>query len=384
MANLSKKVYFPHLNGLRFVAAILVVFHHIEQYKYYAGKEDIWGNVQVDNIGVKAVSVFFVLSGFLITYLLLAEHRRFGTISLENFYVRRILRIWPVYYLVVFLVLLLPYLIDLEALFGYRFSDKSNFIFVTLLLIMPNVTRLSVGNLIGGNQLWSIGVEEQFYIFWPICIRYFIHRLLPFLLVFIGAKFILTIVVEVAYAESLFSGGLHFVLEKLFFFLRIFKVEQMAIGAIGAYFLFRQHQRIIGFINANTTQLFTLLAIIATFVLKTKHWTYAYLEGILFAMLIINLATNRSLFFNLEHRLLSYLGNLSYGIYMYHTLIIALLIYLVEMLPSDASLSINAVLYAAAPALTILVSWISYESFEKYFLKLKTHFMKIKSKASAA
>lgn len=378
----SKKVYFPHLNGLRFLAATLVIFHHIEQYKYYAGKENSWGGVQIDNIGVKAVSLFFVLSGFLITYLLLAEDKKFGKISLKNFYIRRILRIWPLYYLIVFFVLLLPFIIDLKAVFGFDFFDKPYFIVISLLLILPNITRLFMSNLVGGNQLWSIGVEEQFYIFWPICIRYFIHRILSFLLIFIAIKFFCTLIVQVTFTLHIEDGIIRLLVDKLYFFLKIFKVEQMAIGAIGAYFLYQRERGILNFINIKIVQVLMLLGLFCIFTFDTKYWLFSYLEGVLFTMLIINLVTNQSMFFNFENKILSYLGNLSYGIYMYHTLVIALLIYALEVLQINDTFSINLTLYTLAPILTILVAWGSYESFEKYFLQIKTQFMKIRSTPS--
>jgi peptidoglycan/LPS O-acetylase OafA/YrhL len=102
----SGSIYFPGLNSLRFLAASAVVFHHVEQYKSWKGLPNIWGTdgvlgAFIDALGHKAVSLFFVLSGFLITYLLLAEVAKTGTVSLRKFYIRRILRIWPLYYIIV-------------------------------------------------------------------------------------------------------------------------------------------------------------------------------------------------------------------------------------------------------------------------------------------
>ena len=64
---MEKRVYFKNLNGLRFFAAFAVILHHLEQYKYWAKLPSNWGNVTVDAFGHKAVSFFFVLSGFLIS-----------------------------------------------------------------------------------------------------------------------------------------------------------------------------------------------------------------------------------------------------------------------------------------------------------------------------
>ena len=98
------RVYFPGLHGLRFFAAMLVVFSHVELIKDYHGYPNLYStHLAVYESGRMGVTLFFVLSGFLISYLLLAEKRVAGSISVKKFYTRRILRIWPLYYLLIFL-----------------------------------------------------------------------------------------------------------------------------------------------------------------------------------------------------------------------------------------------------------------------------------------
>ena len=96
-------VYFPNLNGLRFIAAFLVILSHLEWIKMTEGMENYASAPFIKNLGSLGVSLFFVLSGFLISYLLLQEKKDTGDISIKNFYVRRILRIWPLYYITVIL-----------------------------------------------------------------------------------------------------------------------------------------------------------------------------------------------------------------------------------------------------------------------------------------
>ncbi len=119
----NNKVYFPGLNGLRFYAAFAVVITHIELIKSFQGYPTFWvensGNnltlrsiIQkfVFELGSLGVYFFFVLSGFLITYLLLVEKAKTKTVAVKKFYVRRILRIWPLYYLIVILgFFVIPY-----------------------------------------------------------------------------------------------------------------------------------------------------------------------------------------------------------------------------------------------------------------------------------
>lgn len=105
--NQHKRIYFPGLNALRFIAAAMVLFHHCEQYMYWGDLPSSWGENSsffyfINGLGDRALALFFTLSGFLITYLLLAEKERTGSIQVKRFYGRRILRIWPVYFLVTF------------------------------------------------------------------------------------------------------------------------------------------------------------------------------------------------------------------------------------------------------------------------------------------
>src|SRR6202008_4140263 len=95
---LPKTIHFPGLNALRFIAAMCVFVRHMEQLKIYIlGREHYDPDFILYKIaltGDDGVTLFFVLSGFLITYLLLAEYQQSDTIRLKSFYARRILRIW--------------------------------------------------------------------------------------------------------------------------------------------------------------------------------------------------------------------------------------------------------------------------------------------------
>src|SRR6187402_3562068 len=98
----QKAIHFPGLNNLRFLAALVIFVYHQEYKKKLLGFEYHWVD-QLFTIGDLAVTLFFVLSGFLITYLLLAEKKAINTIDIKKYYMRRILRIWPLYYLILLL-----------------------------------------------------------------------------------------------------------------------------------------------------------------------------------------------------------------------------------------------------------------------------------------
>src|SRR5436190_10849402 len=92
--------YLPGLNALRFFAAFFVVISHAGISLYKLGLQDP-GTLVFLNRGGDAVDFFFTLSGFLITYLLIVELNKTGTVSIKQFYLRRIYRIWPLYFLIV-------------------------------------------------------------------------------------------------------------------------------------------------------------------------------------------------------------------------------------------------------------------------------------------
>jgi peptidoglycan/LPS O-acetylase OafA/YrhL len=107
------KIYFGGLNELRAIAALGVVIHHIEQFKGMNGL--MVSNVNltflIHNLGKASVDLFFVLSGFLITYLLLEEKTNNNDcINIGKFYLRRIYRIWPLYYLIMFISFVIIYI----------------------------------------------------------------------------------------------------------------------------------------------------------------------------------------------------------------------------------------------------------------------------------
>jgi peptidoglycan/LPS O-acetylase OafA/YrhL len=95
------KIYFKGLNEIRAIAALAVLFHHVELYKYRGNIFSLYNtplNPFIKSLGKNGVYLFFVLSGFLITYLLLTEKSVFNKIDIKKFYIRRMLRIWPLYY----------------------------------------------------------------------------------------------------------------------------------------------------------------------------------------------------------------------------------------------------------------------------------------------
>jgi len=180
------RIYFPSLNGIRFFAALLVIIDHLELVKGYFGIKVNWSEAFSSHLGSSGVTIFFVLSGFLITFLLLKE-KEIKAINVKHFYIRRVLRIWPLYYLILIVSFFIIPQIDFFNVPNY--GDKSeSFIcstFLTYLFLLANVGFVFFPTIAFANVLWSVAVEEQFYLIWPIVIKYFKSTLTALMLLLI-------------------------------------------------------------------------------------------------------------------------------------------------------------------------------------------------------
>lgn len=319
-------------------------------------------------LGSLAVTFFFVLSGFLITFLLLKERDKEGTIGIRNFYLRRVLRIWPVYYLLFILgFLILPRLL-LSGVLLPKLIDSNSYSnsFLLNLVLLPNFAQES--NPIAF-QSWSIGVEEQFYIFWPLLVYKIksIRKLFIAMLAIIVGIYLLR---SGMYLNSIFELKTPF-LNSINKFFGESRFDNMAIGGVLAIlfykypdFRFSVLQKIgVGFCTA--------------FILYKQTKIGFGLDNIVAAMFFaasIFWVVNKQKFILLDHSIFLFLGKLSYGIYMYHVvgIIIALNIvyYFYPNYDGDGFES-NFMLYALTFFCTLLISYCSYHLMEKRILKYK-------------
>ncbi len=143
--------YFPALDGLRAVSIALVVLWHATETKYFG-----WLH------GYHGVTIFFVLSGFLITTLLLREEDRHGSVSFRGFYIRRVFRILPLYYLVlaVYTVLILVVRLQPDRVEAFRHALPYYAFYFSE---FPHYARFRAPF----DLSWSLGIEEKFYLLWP-------------------------------------------------------------------------------------------------------------------------------------------------------------------------------------------------------------------------
>ena len=170
--------HFKGLDSLRFFAAYLVVMNHAEQIRMNHGLFNLKQYSLFNNGGI-AVTFFFVLSGFLISYLLLKEYEQTETISVKKFYSRRVLRIWPLYFLLVMIgTIFLPYILDILG-YSYIMPYSFNDVVWYYIFFSPFMVNIFYGHHLI-EPLWSIGVEELFYILWAPLFKFLRKYILLF------------------------------------------------------------------------------------------------------------------------------------------------------------------------------------------------------------
>src|SRR6187402_1609381 len=159
------KVYFKNLDGIRFFAALFVLLQHSFGFRNGYSPGYPFLNHCFEYTGIIGVNLFFILSGFLISYLLLIEKDTTKTVSYRNFYIRRVLRIWPLYlgYGLV-LTFFSPYVSERLGLGNNTDFTQMLINMVFLFLFSVNVQIAFLGDNKGIFEIsWSVCVEEQFY-----------------------------------------------------------------------------------------------------------------------------------------------------------------------------------------------------------------------------
>ena len=382
----AAKVFFPSLNGLRFIAAFVVIIHHLEQIKLFFGLPSLffeWHCIKI--IGELGVTLFFTLSGFLITYLLLAEKERFGTVAVKEFYIRRVLRIWPLYYLIIVLGLfVLPHISFFDI---PKYTEGVHYKFgVKLLfygLLFPNVIANLYPYMPFIAQTWSIGIEEQFYLVWPWMVKWSKRYLAVLIGIIIGLLLITNVLYQFADLSPDISqaSGKTKLITFLYRFFAMLRISCMAIGGIGAYFLYNFNMTILRPIFKKWVQLATVLGVVAMIIFGVEipfvnHEFYS----LFFIVIILNLAANPDSLFNMENKTMDYLGKISYSIYMWHGIAIIFGLHAARYFnPELNTLWGNAIYYGVTFILTLAFSAASYEWFEMQFLKFKHLFAKVQS-----
>jgi len=363
--NNTERIYFPELDGLRFFAFLLVFFHHS---KLFIQTPHLSTFHAFSWIGV---DLFFVLSAFLFTKLLIAEYDKTKTISFKKFYIRRIFRIWPIYYLFITFCLLFDIYVNgatITKYVGVRIIGLFTFSDNLMASIKGFTPVFSTGH------LWTIGYEEQFYVFIPIIIFFLVRASLK-------TKIISTVSVFILFNAIRFFLIANKVPHPAIWVLPITHFEAIIMGIIigfgGLNFLAKKVKPLIlGLIGI----LFFILLTTLPNVDKISYWlilSYS-LVGISTSMILLSVSNSIYLKRIFSKQLFVFLGKRSYGLYVYHLLGNYTADNIIKYIPKLPSGSFAVFMYSLA--FTILIAIISYKVIEKPFLKLKKKFEVIVSR----
>ncbi len=330
----------PKIDFLRAVSAGIVVLYHY-------GVPGIPASF--------GVLTFFVISGFLITHLLLREQERTGNISLGRFYIRRSLRIFPAFYVYWLLVVA-------DAIYRHRLHAWLAPLICSFFYVNNYYQGLNHYPYSLVAHSWSLGVEEQFYLLWPGIFLLLRRRLIPLtrsLAIAIPCFWVMRAAmhfhgVDEAYINTAFET----------------RIDAILAGCLLALVL---HTGVVAPLIARLRRppaMFVVLALLGLSLFKGAHYGIPYrnvigfaVEPVLVALLILQLTSLRGLTW-MDARPLSYLGRISYSTYLYQEIVIPAL---KDRIPHPFNLigCVLAVWITAA---------LSFELIEKPFLKLKRRF----------
>ena len=362
---------------------MIILLFHMEDIKHRHGQETFGWILRYQPIGELDVSLFFVLSGFLITFLLLKEKQDTGTIVLKNFYVRRVLKIWPLYYFIMIIgFFLLPY-------FGHAFypeysKDLSNHYLVALIgysLFLPPV-------LMGGYRLteamgvtWTVRVEEAFYLFWPLIFRRSKNFINVSCIIIVAVIFIRDAAVILRYLlkDNQYYNMRLTTIVTLF---AEYRFSCMAIGGIAAYIFVMNKESLLQLLFKKNLQILVYTTLFLLLILRVNvPLINQEFYSVIFAYIVLNMAANPESIVTLKYKWMSYLGSLSYGIYLYHPVMRILSLEAVKYLfnRNIAGWQMEFSFYSLTIGSTLLISMLSYKFMEKPFLNLKKKFSFINS-----
>lgn len=361
------KYYFPQLDAIRGLSFIGVYFVHAFHPGFGAGffgqmLQYFYGNLAL------SIDVFFILSSFLLTWLGINEYKQKGNFSFINYFIRRALRIWPLYILLmIFSFVLVPYVsrhfnvpVTLPPAYYYVF-------FISNFYLEGHVYFLRF--------LWTLSVEEQFYLLWGLCLLLFQKRILTCVVVLAGVSIAYTV-----YAVQHNLDGYYNTLIYLFDF---------ATGILAAVLLHRNNS-IVSFFKEMTrlsnVLFFLLLPVIFFIMFCLNHFIHGsfsdwsdilmrYFFIIYIGLFIIEQMVNKKTILKLKsQRFLIYTGKISYGLYCFHGIVLTFGLLLLQHFEINMPAILKAFLLLA---IDFLISSISYYYIEKPFLALKNRLRRI-------
>ncbi|MEN0056466.1 MAG: acyltransferase [Mucilaginibacter sp.] len=337
--------YYPSLNGFRGIAIVLVVLFHL-----HLSDNGIYSIVFNGHLGV---DIFFVLSGFLITSICIKEKETSGGMSLTSFYWRRILRIFPVAYLYILVIVLFNHFCKL-GIPPVQFAGAGFYVMNFSYFRSHNFTWLLV-------HYWSLSVEEQFYILFPLILK-INRKAFTYVIIFLVTILPFLCLLQECYPPL--NKGLFYAFTHYFI-----KFQGIAVGCLFSILAFGRFfdtqwittTKILG----NTVALFLVFYLGFDDFYSIKAVYLNLLISLLTGYLIVsNLQVSKDIFYKLfNFKAITFVGVISYSIYIWQQLFTA----------SDARMP-NWMFWPYNIVGLIVVPLISYYFYEKYFLTLKSKY----------
>lgn len=342
--SLSSPEYIPGLHALRVYAAISVVIGHVHE--FIPG----WFLIDVNSgilsyltlTGSGAVTLFYVLSGFLLMSLLLSEKRQRDQISVTNFYARRMRRIVPLYYLV--LAVTVGVSIATAPNYGIVFGRQFDALQIPATLLFAAYIPLALNSVSGMvSHYWSLGVEVVFYALAPWLAA---ARRVPLALGLVIALRLLIL------ALTPFDSPVHQIALYL-------KVDALAIGGLFAWFWQTQRPLVERWLTPLPARIVLILAfgVLVVVEIPAHNVLIDYALTLVSGWLILNVSAG---YFVIENRFARWLGNLTYGIYLWHMLALFVV---------GASGMAGVRVYAAVIGITVLLAAVTYHFVERPVLR---------------
>jgi peptidoglycan/LPS O-acetylase OafA/YrhL len=360
--------YFKELNALRFIGFVGIFFGHV----FFSNDIEIVNSKIYSTLysygkilGFISIDSFFVLSSFLITWKGLEELKVTKKFQFKNFLIRRSLRIWPLY----FLVILLGFLIEfMKSYFTQDVSSLPSFWSFILFILNFDIIKNGYEFLFFMVFMWSISVEEQFYIFWALVLKWFQNHLLKVSLLII----LISIIFRIYFIDDSLNLNFH----------TVSALGNFGVGALAAIAAFRNSFLITKIRDFSKTQiviiyLISLLIFIAIPSLQ-NHDLFIVIQRVLFsfvfAFIILEQTYCQQSIFKLSRiKYFNFFGKISYGLYCYHGIMITIVLKFSDYFSESLFTSIfifPTLIFCG----TLLFSHLSYKFFESKILKLKTKY----------
>lgn len=292
------------LNGLRGYAALFVIIGHLPQITNSLTSEFFNNAISFSRLAYISVDIFFILSGYLITRNLIIEKEKNGNISIKNFFYRRFLRIFPIYYLTTFIVYLI---FNFEGLI-YVNTYLSNFFFV----FYNDANPL--------RHTWSLAVEEHFYLLWPV-LFYFV----PLSKLKKITYYFTIIIVSTSFIFLLYMYN-DIILSKFIQKTTNFRLLSLIGGCLIALkknelnkLLISNHKLLLLSTFLYSIAIFSRLIFTPGLNYTITLYLFSFLGSCTFFLFVLKNENQKS-FFNkcFSNKLILYFGKISYGLYLYH------------------------------------------------------------------